>query len=250
MMEEPTRKKHTGLIIIFSLLVLIAIVCIVGYSFFDIRSIVVEGNSRFSDEEIISFSGMEIGNNIFMFNSKDAMLAIEENIYIDVVSIEREYPNTVKITVNERNKDAVIFYSGNYIYIDREGNILEISNSQSSITSIPVASGIDVSAFNLGQKIAFNDTLRFSAITTILKGIYECDIAHRIQNIDFSDINNIVLKEHNGMMIKIGQAQDVEIKIKRSVKILEYLENKNITSGLIDASTKGFASYIPDEVSN
>ena len=60
--EMEFRRRHGGLWIFFGVIVLILLAMSI---FFTVTDIEVEGNARYTDEEIILASGLEKGENLY-----------------------------------------------------------------------------------------------------------------------------------------------------------------------------------------
>ena len=70
--------------------------------FFKVQSITVSGNARYTSEEIIAASGIEIEDNLFLLNKYSAAQAIFEKLpYVEEATINRALPDTIVITVRE-----------------------------------------------------------------------------------------------------------------------------------------------------
>ena len=68
--------------------------------FFRVDSIVITGEERYSEQEIVDATGLRIGDNLFLLNK----YAIAEDLlkklpYITAVRINRELPDTLTIDV-------------------------------------------------------------------------------------------------------------------------------------------------------
>ena len=79
--------------------------CIV---FFKVNQFEVEGNQRYSTEEIAKASGVSKGDNLFLVNKTEtARKLLDELAYVRSVNIKRKLPDTLVITVAETNAAAV-----------------------------------------------------------------------------------------------------------------------------------------------
>ena len=74
--------------------------CIV---FFKVNQFEVEGNQRYSTEEIAKASGVSKGDNLFLVNKTEtARKLLDELAYVRSVNIKRKLPDTLVITVARR----------------------------------------------------------------------------------------------------------------------------------------------------
>ena len=111
--RSRTRKRNRGRFgPLFKLLCLVAVgvaLTMGATVFFRVESVVISGNERYSQEEIIAASGIQVGDNLYGLNK----VRIDQNIrtslpYIGDLTINRALPNTIVITVTEWNAVARI----------------------------------------------------------------------------------------------------------------------------------------------
>ena len=104
--RSRSRRRNKGRFgPLFKLLCLLAVgvALTVGATvFFRVESIVISGNKRYTQEEIIAASGIQTGDNLYGLNK----VRIDQNIrttlpYIGDLTINRALPNTIVITVTE-----------------------------------------------------------------------------------------------------------------------------------------------------
>ena len=132
--KKKINKKVLGF---FSILLLIIgiIVAALTAPIFNITEIQVKGNSKVATNTIISLSGLKSGENIFKFNSSIEQ-KIKENRYIDTVQVSRKLPGTVNIKVEEREVKYQINLINSYVYIDKNGYILENASEKKNVPVI------------------------------------------------------------------------------------------------------------------
>ena len=132
--KKKINKKVLGF---FSILLLIIgiIVAALTAPIFNITEIQVKGNSKVATNTIISLSGLKSGENIFKFNSSIEQ-KIKENRYIDTVQVSRKLPGTVNIKVEEREVKYQVNLINSYVYIDKNGYILENASEKKNVPVI------------------------------------------------------------------------------------------------------------------
>ena len=70
--------------------------------FFQVETIAVTGNSRYTQDEIIAASGVQVGDNLFRMNKKQISQEILHQLpYVESVSILRGLPSTITFQVTE-----------------------------------------------------------------------------------------------------------------------------------------------------
>ena len=97
--------------------------CIV---FFKVNQFEVEGNQRYSTEEIAKASGVSKGDNLFLVNKTEtARKLLDELAYVRSVNIKRKLPDTLVITVAETNAAAAIQSGKEWWLVNEEGKVLD-----------------------------------------------------------------------------------------------------------------------------
>ena len=97
------RKKRGVLFAPLAFLLVIAALVLALSVFFRVAKVEVEGNERYTDEEIVDASGIEQGDNLFFINRFAAMSRINAKLpYVESAVINLEMPNRLKIETPER----------------------------------------------------------------------------------------------------------------------------------------------------
>ena len=136
--------KVTVNIMIFTVLVVTLYGCwtlVMTTPYFRLSKIELKGNIRVTRQDIIHSASLEKNINIFKVNVREIGREIEELPWIKKVSVERQFPNTLKINVSERNPIALINL-GDFYYFDEDGYIFAMADSDIG-WNFPIFSGID-----------------------------------------------------------------------------------------------------------
>ena len=73
-----------------------------GTVFFRVERVSVSGNSRYTQEEIISAAGIRLGDNLFRLNKNQISRQIRQKLpYVEALSIWRQLPNAIVLELNE-----------------------------------------------------------------------------------------------------------------------------------------------------
>lgn len=174
--------KIIMLIIIFIVLLVVLLLSPV----FDIKNIQVKGNDKIEAEQIISLSGITIGENTFKFNSKEVKKKIKENAYIETVKIERKLPTGVQITIKERKPTILMEYGGSYIYLNNQGYILEISAEK---LDLPIIQGATTKEEELvaGNRLNKEDLEKLNVVLNIIESANSNGLIDQLTKVDISD---------------------------------------------------------------
>lgn len=110
--SRKRRKNRGRLGPLFKLLCLIALVVALTAGatvFFRVETVAVSGNSRYTEEEIVAASGIQLNENLYGWNKFKVEQRLYQTLpYIGDVVIRRSLPSTVVITVTEWDAVAQI----------------------------------------------------------------------------------------------------------------------------------------------
>lgn len=233
--QERRRKKIQRNLKIFkytflTICIIVAIIATMASPLFDIKEIIIEGNEKITDSEIISLSKINLNENTYKVNKFKAEKWIEENPYIKSVKIQRKLPSTLLITVQERKATFMIEYGSGYAYINNQGYILEISSEK---LDVPIIQGSETIAEELkpGNRLDNNDLSKMSTVIKIMEIAESNDISKQISRIDIENNQNYkIIFESEQKVAYLGDETDLNTKI---LSIKAILEKESGTAGEI-----------------
>lgn len=110
--QNKRRRKRSRLGPLFKLLCGVAVVAAITMGatvFFQVETVEVTGNQRYTQEEIVLATGIEVGDNLFRMNKYDIYEKVcQELPYIEEIQIRRGLPNTILVTITEWDAVAQI----------------------------------------------------------------------------------------------------------------------------------------------
>lgn len=126
--SRPRRRRgrFSGLYKALSILIVAVAVVLACVVFFKINSVEVEGNARYTAEEIIEASGIRIGDNLIGLSRSRVSAAICTQLpYVENVSIRKVLPDGVVLKVAERVAAASVDSAEGHWLISAQGKLLE-----------------------------------------------------------------------------------------------------------------------------
>ena len=115
--KERIHKKKDKLIIFNLIVILILILIICFFTIFRISEVEVEGNVRYTEEEIKSLVlDGKYGSNALVLYLKQKYGEQKEIPFIQEIDVEIKIPNKVKITVYEKVVTGYVDYMGCLLY--------------------------------------------------------------------------------------------------------------------------------------
>ena len=193
---------------------------------FNIKIIEVQGNEKITQKEIISLSQLQIEENTFKINKNKIRKEIKQNAYIDEVTITRKLPSAVIIKVEERKIAYLLEYAGSYVYLDKNGYILEINAEKLELPILQGASTLTEN-FIVGKRLANEDLEKLSTIQKIMELAKISEIDNLITRIDIENKENFkLIFESKEKVAYLGDNSNLNTKILTIKSILEKEEGK------------------------
>jgi cell division protein FtsQ len=109
-------------------MIIIGLYTFLNSDIFNIKNIQIEGNNKVSDEIIEQYLDVKYDKNIFIYSTKKIKKSLEQNAYIETVSIKKIFPNTIQVNINEKGIVALIKDENKYCYIDNNLNVIDRLN--------------------------------------------------------------------------------------------------------------------------
>lgn len=166
-MRAKIGRKH---ITVFVLILLIGLALggalLYIRAHYTVRSVTVDGATHYTNDEIVRM----VMNNALSRNSLFLDLyyrdrSIEDVPFVERMDVEITAPDAVRITVYEKSIAGYLTYLGKYVYFDREGIVVEISEEETA--GIPEVLGLSPSYAVLYEPLPVDDTAVFRRILDI-----------------------------------------------------------------------------------
>ena len=141
-MKEKKNLSFFRAFIFLGIIVISVAFCINFFrsTSFIVEEIVINGNTRVSNSEIIKRSGIRAGVSTIFFYEASAKNALFKNSWIKDVQILKEYPSRVLINIEEEEPFCIVVSDeGRYFYISRDGTKLGEINKKEGM-DFPVIS--------------------------------------------------------------------------------------------------------------
>jgi len=211
--------------------IVIVLALLVFFTLFRTETVLVSGNTRYSDEDIKSMClDGALSNNTFLFTVFKHRIELSDMPYLDHVDAEMIDNNTIHLSVEERISAGRIPFGGKIIYFDKNGNVLEIreKDDEQDLTAVMIKDRVpDVEMIDVGDVI-FEEEPEFLAVVSVLSGLLlQYELVPDYVIID--EENNITLV-FGDTKILLGQDLFLEEKIARADAILPDIQG---TTGIL-----------------
>lgn len=243
--QKRIREQKMRRIAFFSFLALIAVLIVMFFTpLFNIKNVVIAGNSHISNEEITNTVGEIAGKNLFSYRKGKIKNKLNKLAYVDKVSVRKKaFPPTITIDVKECTPAFQAEYAGGFAVVDRLGKVLEQASEK--VENVPVMEGITIASAKVGETVAFKDGETQKTVMSCIENMEKAGIIRDITVMSFADMTNITFNYQSRLDVICGTHIDFQRKLalfKEAVNSNKLTENSR---GTINLSTTGKAIYTP-----
>lgn len=233
-MKKKRRKKRHVLLTILVILILIGLSFVV----FTIRNVEVEGNKKYSDQEITDFILTDkYDYHTLYFYLKSKFTHKKEIPYIEDYDIRLVSLNTIKITVYEKSLIGCVDYMGSYMCFDKDGMVVETSGTL--LEGVPLITGLDFQYVVVNEELPIADKKVFDLLLDITQMIKKYNIT--ADKIDVSPTKELTLYMAN-VKVELG-TNDFNKKLADLKDIESHLAGKSGTLNMktYDTNNQGYS---------
>jgi cell division protein FtsQ len=180
-----------------------------------IRSVQVLGNNFLPEAKIINTAKIPRGENIFLVDLDEVKDRFSDVIQIKGIKVKRKLPDKIIIDVKERIPFAIVVIGGTTSLVDEDGYMIARQSLASSmykvdITKYPVIRGIFKKNLENGVRLNPGDRAFVKAALEMLSKFIDLGTIQ----IEAGNREDIIIYIEDILKVKIGDARDIERKIK------------------------------------
>lgn len=247
------RRRRGSSGFLYKLLsVLVICVCLVAAMtlFFRVDSIVVTGETRYTEEEIREASGIQPGDNLILLNKYDARQRILDALpYIETIGIHRRPPDTLTIEVRDCGVPSALVQEGGTWFISPKGMIVDRQEG-SAAAGHPVISGCELLAPSVGTEIALATefSVQQQSLLDLLAALDEAEMLADTGEIRLDDLSVIRMDYIDRFTVKLPYSADYRTKLRilRMAIDSDYVQD-NMT-GTFDLTRDDGRTYLDQSV--
>lgn len=250
------RRIKVGTVLCIGLAVLLYLLS--AFVFFKVETIDVvgitdengntlPGSSFYTNEEIIRISGVNIGDSLVLLSKHDTKESIEKLLpYIGNVKVQRKYPSSLKLTVEDTASVFALDDGGGYTLMNEKFKVLEkvakVPSGSAKIVGIPVVSD------EIGTIAKFNDEANKNRLNTVVDAFNDAEIDN-ITKIDLSNIANVKVTVDGRFTLVLGTLTQLNEKLSIGIKTIDAEIANNPDAKVIIDLTDPDRSYVRDDYS-
>lgn len=252
-MRYKKRKKAASQTISVAIIVVCALsllIVLASSKVFAVRDIMVVGNRNLLAEEVITQSGVQLGDNVLGITSDLLRERLEMNRYIEYLGHEFDYRGTMTIRINERLGMAVVNVLGLYYVMDEDGMVLEcVGRSYPAHVAGPHVTGFAIdmnSRVTVGEVLPVQDRRQIEEMGYVIGALDDANLLSRSSELSVKNLENLYVMTSDGAKIELGESSGLVTKLLIAREVLSLREAIGDLKGAkIDVSGGTNAHYIP-----
>ena len=219
-----SKRIRIGILLMVLLMAVVGGAGLYILNFYTIRTVYVEGNVHYTEEEIksIVMNGF-LGDNSLYLSLKYKRKGIEGIPFVDEMDVEILSPDTIRITVYEKALTGCIRYMDTYVYFDRDGYVVESSAVRT--VGVPQVMGLKFEHIVTGDKIPVENEAVFNSILNITRMLQKYSLMS--DKIYFNDSGDITIYFQNIKVALGNNSATLEDKLMLLPELLPRLEGKS-----------------------
>ena len=237
------NTKKVVLILIAVAFLLITVFSLIGL--FAIKKVEVDfavSDSR-NIEEIQTVLDEYNGSNLLFLNSKEVKESLNGYHYLEVLSVEKKYPNVLKLSIKERREIYSFEFNEKVYLTDENGFVLSDNVSEAvseKMIKLTFGQGVEVLDVKCGSYIETDNNALLTAVFNMAKSVNLTDCIECIEIMKpfLTDADyDVIFKAYTGVEIHVeGVLDRGEQKVINAFKVYdEKLSDYQKTYGKIES---------------
>lgn len=247
-------KKKTHVFFRFLILLTIVTVGVVvaQQTIFRLETVYVIGNETKTPQQVVIASGLARGQNMLGIEEADVARRMAEEHTIIFKGMQKEYPSTIHLYIEERKVVSAMQWLGMLYTLDGQGMVMTVENSSILPSGLPVVTGFKASSVAVGQFLGVKDARQVEAYQLIMYELEQQAYANQVSAINLADADNLYMVTLEGVTVRLGNAEHMEDKIGAVRTCMSHLRQLNVTGGILDVtdvtdlSGQNEAKYMPE----
>ncbi|MDR1701235.1 MAG: FtsQ-type POTRA domain-containing protein [Sporomusaceae bacterium] len=225
--SERKRRRTVLAVWLGALAILTAFFLFITSSYFILGSVEVLENKYISTEDVLSIANVPAQINVFRLNTGEIKERLLHDLRIAEAKVERKFPTTILISVQERKPVGFTATPYGYAEFDKKGVILAVYKNLKQ-NKIPIITGTKLGNVFVGDEIPPGV---LKGAVTYLAYLDEATI-NLLSEINVKD--GFAAYTSNSVYIRLGAQERLEDKAKLTVDILREISGKNLKIEYID----------------
>lgn len=220
------RKIRPG---VLALLVIAFLLIVFIYSpIFTLREIRASGVSMLTNEDIVRICNVPYGTPLFSVETDEISKRLLSDLRIEDAVVRRSLPSYLDIHITERMPIVTVVSDNHYFAVDKKGIVID-AYSAPKVGQIPNINGAHLENIFIGDEITDENTKKIISFLNALDFKY----LKEFQVLEFIN-GTIEGKTVTGVVIRLGDLSNMELKAKLTENFLEDIRRSPIDAEYVD----------------
>lgn len=239
---EVRRTEQTARLIRW----ILAALCIIAalYGFLKITDVQITGNMVYSNEEVLSASGLRLGTPLLLTRRGAVKRTVESELpAVEKADVRIRLPGTVVIRIREGTAVASLqMGDGRILLLSAKGKVVGETDDPSAYIRLV---GMNPLAGDVGRLLELEkvDAAKLECLTELLTLLEEHGRIDDVRELDVSNLTSIRMNYADRFQVRLGGADRLAEKLDFLEQILEKLTYGE--TGTIDLTRDTEGHYIP-----
>ena len=240
--EARRRRRRRTIITVCLMLLFIGVGFLLSVTvLFQIGDYRVDGESIYSQEELVEAFGYQPGENMFQFKISEVEEQMLQKLpYLESIKVRRSLPKTVVFIVTPAQEKYCIETAAGTLVLSENLRILR--SAQAAESGLCTISGLQPEKTDIGQTLSTGDATTDELVKTVLDALNASELSP-LTALDFTDPYDIQLTYDGRIRIKLGTTAQLDYKLEMIKKTLEDSYFTDTTTGTLDGSDAGKTTF-------
>lgn len=231
--EKKARARRKRRTLIFTILFVFAAWLILRLAPIPFGHLVIDGNQNMSQEDVQRACGAYSYVNVIQLSPDEIEQRLKQDLRIADASAKREFPDTIHVTISERQPAAVITTLYGFAYVDKNGKVIALGPQIKGV-ALPIMTGKKVDNLLLGDTVS-DPTLHAAII--YLQNLSP-DLLKNIAEINVGNPESIVAYTNDSLPIHLGKGDEPEERAKLTETLLAQAQDNHLDVQYIDTDVR------------
>lgn len=244
--RHPNRRRRGSFGFLYKLLSTLAICGVIVTAltlFFRVDTIIVTGEERYTAEEIITATGVEQGDNLFLLNKWDVDKNIKKALpYVEDTRINKKLPDVLMVEiVKECRTPLAVVQDGSAWMVSARGMVVE-QRPAAKAADCGIIDGCKLLSPSVGTPIALATeyAAQQSDLLALLAALDETGMLDQVDGIHLGDLSVLTMDCAGRFTVKLPYGADYVTKLKTLQQALD--------SGKIQENMTGTFDMLEDTI--
>ena len=206
--------------------VLTAVVIVAALTlFFKVDQVIVSGNSRYSQDEIVEVSGVRQGDNLILLNKYQIARQLYSKLpYITDVRVNRNLPDKLLIEVTETRAALALESGGAWWLLSEAGKVLDTAEA-TEVEGYLLLRGVTAEGITIGQQLRLAEgNLSTERLLELVAALSERGMLESADSVDATDGEILHIGYDGRFDVELYYDADFDFKFDCLRAVVERLE--------------------------